>query len=247
MKKVLLLLLSLAICFTLLGCATKEEKAAYQNALACFEQERYADAAKFFVDADGYKDSEEKLLELYYAAVTLYEAGAYFDAKEIFDVIKYLNINDDAVAYGIVLDAYEEFFVNFNAKEFFLTIDPYIELSGMPSLKALVETLCYPYTSVVRFEYVVSNGNNFNVYESHEKCGTNNERDSFFYEYQPESRLDTDALDSAWLQYLIYFKSIGGEYNEVTSGYSFSDDLNDQHFIVFTNRLSSYITVGVYP
>ena len=90
MKKAISLFLALVMCLSLCACQEKvapERIEAYNNANACFSQERYEDAAKFYIEAGDYEDSQQKLLEIYYYAVTCFEHERYDEAFSLFDLL----------------------------------------------------------------------------------------------------------------------------------------------------------------
>ena len=90
MKKAILLFLALVMCLPLCACQEKvapERIEAYNNANACFSQERYEDAAKFYIEAGDYEDSQQKLLEIYYYAATCFEHERYDEAFSLFDLL----------------------------------------------------------------------------------------------------------------------------------------------------------------
>ena len=94
MKRILCFFSMMSIVFLCCSCATKAEKDSYANGTACLAQERYVDAANFYLAADGYKDSSEKLLEIYYYAVNQYETENYTTAKNLFDLLAEADIGE---------------------------------------------------------------------------------------------------------------------------------------------------------
>jgi len=105
-KRIIIVLLAVSLCVMLCACggkASPEEINAYNNATACLSQNRYVDAAKLFIEAGDYEDAQQKLLEIYYYAVNLYEAGIYSEAASLFSVLSAANINDSAQYANMLL------------------------------------------------------------------------------------------------------------------------------------------------
>lgn len=100
MKKIIILLLTFAMCLSICACGEKipqEVIDAYNNANASFSQGRYEEAAKFYVEAGDYEDTQQKLLEIYYHAVNCFENSNYEQAFSLFSILAEANVNDSAV------------------------------------------------------------------------------------------------------------------------------------------------------
>lgn len=71
MKRLMILLLTASLLLGLTGCGNRERKAQYKNALELYEAGKYTAAQTAFEAADGYKDSEDYVLDCkYYIALT---------------------------------------------------------------------------------------------------------------------------------------------------------------------------------
>ena len=116
MKKAISVILALVLCLSLCACAKKaapEIIEAYNNANACFSQERYEDAAGFYLEAGDYEDAQQKLLEIYYYAVNCYEQEKYDEAMPLFDILSGWEQHKDSIAYyNAMYNAQIEFEVN---------------------------------------------------------------------------------------------------------------------------------------
>ena len=100
MKKIIAILLTLAMCLSICACGKKvpqEVIDAYNNANASFSQGRYEEAAKFYVEVGDYEDAQQKLLEIYYHAVNCFENGNYEQVFSLFSILAEANVNDSAV------------------------------------------------------------------------------------------------------------------------------------------------------
>lgn len=115
-KKALYIIPALVLCLSLCACAKKatpEIIEAYNNANACFSQERYEDAAGFYLEAGDYEDAQQKLLEIYYYAVNCYEQEKYDEAMPLFDILSDWEQHKDSIAYyNAMYNAQIEFEVN---------------------------------------------------------------------------------------------------------------------------------------
>ncbi len=158
MKKAVALILALSMMFALCGCGNNE---AYENANACFFQGRYADAAKFYIEADNYKDSREKLLEIYYRAVTCFEEGEYKEAYEIFEVLAPLELNTSK-AYDDILTEYFKW-KTFQPSLIVRRISDKYRLPGVLELAASMQSICYDGTFLIKFENFISDSSTLEI------------------------------------------------------------------------------------
>lgn len=212
MKKFTALLLVLAMALALCGCASAENKEAYENANACFAQKRYVDAATFYLKAEGYKDSQQKLLEIYYIAVNLYESNQYADALPLFSILASAEINDSA-RYDAVLTAFVQFFRDYDVRGTVQTLDPYRDLPGVTDFIKEIESLCYEGTYLIRYdsfaEKLLPESETYTVKEKDSSDTYSGYSSATKYEYYPQKH-----PGNAQSRYLQYITDLGAKTND---------------------------------
>lgn len=241
MKKLAVFVLLISICLSLSACMMPESKFDYDNGIACFNQGRFADAAEFFVEAKGYRDSRQKLLEIYYAGINDLESGNFADAARIFAAFGSYEVNNSP-DYAYIMEAYLKFTEDLNSIAFYDVLYRHHHLDGVDALIEFTDSLCYPGTSVVKFEYVVSNGSEF---DSYEYTGSH---DAVFTEYYPKSGdgdKKTETVSLAAEEYRAFLSDLGANESGVLHG-----NMNGNSFSLFfssyLSHYSNYISVSVY-
>lgn len=135
------------------GCGSGEDRENYKLGEAALRAGRLADAAGYFGAANGYKDSEEQLLTIYFEAMNLYEAGSCAEAADVFTILSQYEIEESGV-YARVCGAYACLDKLDAAGAYALLdgADPAHE--EVVAVRALLELVCFADTVLIRPEYV---------------------------------------------------------------------------------------------
>lgn len=152
-KKLICLILAIALAAGLAGCASKEVRDAYRMGEAAMNAGRYADAADYFGPLEGYKDSELYLDTIYFEAMNLLEAGTYPEAAGVFEVLARYDIQD-AAFFARIAGAYDCLYA-------LDAVGAYALLEGTDRTRpeaaavyAALELFCFEDTMLIRPEYV---------------------------------------------------------------------------------------------
>lgn len=164
MKKLILFVLTAALALSLAGCGSKEDRSQYKEAVALYEDGKYASALNLFEALDGYKDSEDYLADCrYYVAMQTVSPDSSLERGYSGNIVECTEANASAYSRAVefleLLDGYQDSERMLRAAD--KELDKYTEESQTQRLLANIESKFLGY--VDRCEY---DGSNFYVYFS---------------------------------------------------------------------------------
>lgn len=153
-RRLLCALLIGAMLAALCGCASSEEREAYNLGKAALSAGRLADAAEYFSAAGSWKNSDEYLLTIYFEAMNCFEAGEHQTAWEVFRILEPLGIEESGV-YAAAAGAYAQLeqLDGAGARESLIGADPTHE--AVIAAEAVLDQCLFADTVLIRPEYVV--------------------------------------------------------------------------------------------